>query len=367
LGVRCLRRRSSVFSAAVVVGLLMVLAPVAQAAAGRIAFLNDRTRSAQVWQIDPSSGAVEQLTFDLTSQPPALKYSPAWSSDGKWLAFVSEASADGVGHLFHLSVDVMRPDGSGRHRVAVVRRAGSGDLAFAWAPRGQRVAVVAAKGAEGTITIVDVGTGRTRVTRYRTDLSLPRLSWAPGGSQLALDCLHGLARPDVCAVNVSGLRAGRMRLLRRNAQNPLYSPDPAAAQIAYQCVDADYRTRPCLMTGSGRELAHRIDPRSSIVGWDPRGTDLVVARQGRQWSSLTRVSPRTGRSVQLARARGYVRFDTAWAPDGSKLALAKIREIRWTFRNRSLLVVNRAGKLIRRLATGPGLTSAPAWQPTRQR
>lgn len=108
--------------------------------------------------------------------------SPAWSADGRRLAFVSTGQR-GQGGIF-----VVGADGSG---LTSLCRGFCRLLSYwnlAWSPDGSRLAFVAATlGSAGhppDIYVMDVATSKlTPVTRTRASESAP--SWSPDGSQLA--------------------------------------------------------------------------------------------------------------------------------------------------------------------------------------
>ena len=76
---------------------------------------------------------------------------PAWSPDGRWIAYVS-APADTSGDF---ELDLVRPDGSGRRVLARGVTALSGP---AWSPDGRRIAVGSRNGVTDQVEVVDVAT-----------------------------------------------------------------------------------------------------------------------------------------------------------------------------------------------------------------
>ena len=119
--------------------------------------------------------------------------SPRWSPDGRWIAYErgTENSADE-------GLYIVRPDGSGRHRL---RR---GYLSpVAWSPDGKRIAY--GFGYPENVAIVRVdGRGFRRLgLRLPGRSSISALSWSPDGGHLALE------RGDIWVVGADG------RALRR--------------------------------------------------------------------------------------------------------------------------------------------------------
>jgi TolB protein len=88
----------------------------------RLAFVVARVGDAQIFVMDASGKNVRRLT------PAGTHLLPAWSPDGRWIAFVSIRGSD-------LALWIMRPDGTDQRRLVAI----SGDLSllplYAWRPR----------------------------------------------------------------------------------------------------------------------------------------------------------------------------------------------------------------------------------------
>ncbi len=102
------------------------------AADGRLAYVAERDNNLDLWIVDAPGGEPRRVTHD-----PATDWAPAWSPDGKWLAFVS--------------------DRGGSHQIYLVRADGASDVrrltdfsrgaeSPAWSPDGYWLAFVAYTG-----------------------------------------------------------------------------------------------------------------------------------------------------------------------------------------------------------------------------
>ena len=115
----------------------------------QLAFVSTReTRTANIWILDLRTRQVRPLTSLAALQGDPGKpngfFRPAWSPDGKWIAFSSDRNTEWKGHssgagwehVQELSIYVVRPDGTGLRRLT---EPGTCAGAPKWSPDGTRV------------------------------------------------------------------------------------------------------------------------------------------------------------------------------------------------------------------------------------
>jgi Tol biopolymer transport system component len=113
-----------------------------------------------------ATAPIQQLTDD-----PASDLRPAWSPDGKRIAFQSNRNGT-------YQVYLVDPDGSNERPIST---ADSDDRHPAWSPDGSLIAVDSGGETLREIWMIDVATGaRTQVTRLAAIASFP--SWGPNGT-----------------------------------------------------------------------------------------------------------------------------------------------------------------------------------------
>jgi tricorn protease len=114
---------------------------------------------------------------NLTSSPGAHDRTPAWSPDGKQIAFLSDQGGE---YQLHLAPQ----DAKGAHRV--IRLGGAGFYAnLNWSPDGKRIAY---QDNSQSIYVLDVASGKsTRVggNRIYTPIGMLSFSWSPDSRWLA--------------------------------------------------------------------------------------------------------------------------------------------------------------------------------------
>lgn len=313
---------------------------------------------------------------------------PAWSPDGRQLAFVSNRAVAGeyYAHRFF----VMDADGTNVNALAPSVKApyGSGIQWLRWSPDGSWLAFVGFELDEeqrkvyGLYTVQADGSGPTLIANTTlADMSPDgrRLAFmaeqadVDGNTYLALQT----ARPDgtdlVTVGKLEGTAAYNLRpsdgKLRRIYQ-PVWSPD--GAWLAFNAL---YPTRPGVRSygifvtrpdgADSQELImiHRdpgIDRIAEISGpgimWTPDGEEVWT----RDLALAVRSDGSGLREVIPGGIRNVVR--TAWSPDGSQLAVLTKNEA-GQFK---LLAVDRDGAEQRELVRGDssGLATIPEWQDT---
>lgn len=137
----------------------------------RLAFISNRGGNRDVWAMNADGTHLENLT-----RTPADEWTPAWSPDGTEIAFASYR--DGNWELY-----IARSDGSQPKRITWHP---SADYAPAWSPDGSRLAFVSQRDGNPEIYVVSRdGTGLARLTKNEaTDLAP---CWSPDGRSIAFE------------------------------------------------------------------------------------------------------------------------------------------------------------------------------------
>jgi dipeptidyl aminopeptidase/acylaminoacyl peptidase len=229
-------------------------------------------------------------------------WSPAWSPDGRLLAYAAERVA--LNPYQPRADDLYLVSADGQRRVQLTHTIGD-ESSPAWSPDGQRLAYVRG----GRVFVISTtGAGARSLTRG--DDTEPQ--WSPDGRWIAY--VHGaLGNGELTIVHPDG--TGARRLAGPGVDCPRWSP--RGGRIAYRLYGAVH----VVGIGGGPALAPVsavADGYSCDYAWSPDGTALVVAR-------LTTDGSWQLRAIDLAtfRARTLATFaydelgpdlEPAWAP-----------------------------------------------------
>jgi TolB protein len=190
----------------------------------RIAFVRSPQdfSDSEIYVINADGTGLTRLT-----NAPGFDVSPSWSKDGKRIAFASTRAADDprVNSNDSTDVFVMNADGTGVTRLTFGPRQ---DGQPAWSPDGRQIAFVSARDLLGGDGVGDVylmnvdGTQVHRATNFE-GAAVQRLSWSPDGREIALSAQVGDGI-DVYTVHPDGTQLTRLTFDGQSGL-PTWSPD----------------------------------------------------------------------------------------------------------------------------------------------
>ena len=222
----------------------------------RIAFTSTRNTSRGIYVMNADGSSVTRLTTSTWNG-----YRPAWSPDGSRIAFVSDR--DGNTDLY-----VMNADGTNERRLT---NHPADDTDPAWSPDGGRIAFSSTRDGNSEIYVMNAdGSGITRLTTDRDPDGHP--AWSPDGSRLAFTRSPCVSNPwpGYCMPVVYVLLPGTAPVEVGTGENPAWSPDglkPATTRFVcgYDFYYYDY----CTPEGIGVLVPFASSTSGSRESWDP--------------------------------------------------------------------------------------------------
>ena len=242
------------------------------------------------------------------------------SATGDDIAFVSSRDA-------YYGIYLMNADGSEQGRLTD----DDGDPSTAagvqfqtdpaWSPDGKRIAFASAREGSFDIYVVNAdGTDTRRLTSSSTNDQSP--TWSPDGSRIAFS--RSSDGGHVWVMNADGTDARRLTDELAEEGEPSWSPDGRWIAYTHRATGSDFReiwvARP---DGSARRGVTTLGAKCYAPAWAPASKRLAFSadRDGLRYDIYTiGVDGKGLRRPVRSRADA---FEPAWSPDGTEIAFSR--------------------------------------------
>jgi Tol biopolymer transport system component/serine/threonine protein kinase len=302
----------------------------------KIAFSSERAGKWDLWVVSSDGGTPNRLTDDS-----AIDYQASWSPDGKWIAYGSGTAAK-----FDLRVI---PAGGGAPQS--VDSGTTWVLRPAWSSDGRSLLYSGER--EGLVNV-----WRLAFSGGKASGSPERVTVGPGadvapavdrGGRIAFATVGGAA--DIWEWSLSSSTLRQVTSETGMESNACLSPDGKTLLFAsdrggsrsFWSLDFANRTPTRITTGK--------DEGFGFARWSPDGRRIIFQREGRMW-----IQPLGGLS---AKDLGILGQTARWSPDGSRIVFSSGPD----FLHQELFVMPEAGGQPKRLTSWGRYSTWPSWSP----
>jgi TolB protein len=285
---------------------IMALTQYRGVARTRIAFTSDRDatrerRSKELYIADYDGFNARRVTVN-----GSLNILPAWSPDGRSIAYVSYRQGSPLVYLASIFEGKSTANLTGE-------RPGNQAFAPAFSPDGKRIAFASNRSGNMDVWVRNLdGTGARRLTTSPAADTAP--AWSPTGQEIAFTSDRS-GSPQIYVMDSEGLNVRRLTTVGGYNDGAAWNPSKLYSEVAYTAR----------LEGGGFDIA--------VV-------DLAT-RQVRQ----------------ITQGRGSCEYPS-WAPNGRHLVFSCSRGGTW-----QITVADREGRSLRTLSVGPGNNVQPDWGP----
>lgn len=285
-----------------------------------------------------------------------LVYEKILGVRGAFWTRIAYVTATGVAPKITYALMIADSDG---YNPQLVVRSPEPLLSPAWSPDGRKLAYVSFEGGDSAIYIQEIGTGSRQIVSRRKGIN-GAPSFSPDGSKLALT-LSYLGNPDIFVMDLASREVSRVTNHFAIDTEATWSPD---GRSLFFISDRSGKPQIYQVPATGGD-ATRITFQgeynaSPSVSFD--GKKIAVAQGNGNVYRIAVLDRSTGSGQMTFISPGNVDESPSFAPNGSMLLYAATEGPKGV-----LYAVSANGQVRQRLVLADGDVREPAWGPFRQR
>jgi Tol biopolymer transport system component/DNA-binding winged helix-turn-helix (wHTH) protein len=275
------------------------------AKANRIAY-SAMTLSSNLWSIsvNPGGDTVQGESIDLTQSANTRNTQPAFSPDGKQIAYAAYDAAN------HLQIWTMNADGRNKTQIT------SGEQCFSpsWFPDGKRIAFRSERGNQINVSSVTIEGAKVK-NLFELDHSTNVVRLSPDGRQFAFSSTRNGGVANIWLSSTDGSEQKQLTFDKIRAGFPTWSPD--GKWIIFEKEDGSADQMAVVPIGDGEPVQLTL---SNDKSWSwsssPDGDKILFAGERDDIWNVYWLSLATKQQKQLTnftKPNSYVRYP-AWSP-----------------------------------------------------
>jgi len=276
----------------------------------------------------------------LLAEPDKLKAMykrPAWSPDGKWIAFYRwelGPTNRGVNTTKNMGIYLIPTEGGEMQLLAPVNKGRGVGTLLSWSPDSRQLAFVSSKNGHSDIYIVSLETKQVRpFTSDGKDNEFP--SWSSDGKKIAFSSRRGIWFGDSSRTWVKPVDGGKAVLMGKYARYPLiWSPDgkmivcrgsvPRPKKTGFVAIPVDEQGK-----ASGTPILlkeEKLYRWQRLLRWTSDGKIIFIRTDSQSALYIAEIAG--GEPVLVADDTQFVFDRFSWTPDGRSLFLSNSTDSR---------------------------------------
>jgi Tol biopolymer transport system component/DNA-binding winged helix-turn-helix (wHTH) protein len=323
-----------------------------------IAFLRQSAEGSEFYLVPAIGGAERKLAKIFPYQIPSDGSSQYYSPDGKYLAIPDKNSSSEPFSVFLLSIE------TGERRKLTSPPAGIiGDYNPAFSPDGKWLAFARSpRWSTDDLYVMPLAGGEPKRLTF-DNMTINGLTWTPDGREIVFDSRRGGSSRHLWRVAVSGGTPERVDTVGADVLSPALSPQ--GRRLAYTQTLDDINIWRIEIDGSGKAKS-QTELIASTFGdhgpdYSPDGGKIVFT-SGRSGNNAIWVCESDGTKPRLLHSCGpYVTGTPRWSPDGRWIAFDSRSCVPGADGNPDVYLISADGRQPIRLTTDPAEDVAPSW------